>query len=553
MTKDYSLDITQLPFSRRYAGCMVFYENNGEILGAENGLYLSQSTEGVLMGGAQFLRNKNYLLITPVYDGKEVPYTYAASTSKLSITGEDGKIDITFDKNGAMRVRSDKLGIRLTAKMGFGDVAMAHGRAVQVDMDGAVYFMVPQKGSAAVDSHYNLLTYRYTDPVIDFKPDNDELEIVIYDKSYADKEYPTVSEGFDECVQTMREEFARFCKDMICIPEGLEALAYGLWVAEKSFPETDGMYPSNVITDVYPKAEEQPILSLAFANADKAERLITQFQKYSTDNGLIPVSINKTKRLYQTAVMDYGTAALELLEKGTLTGEQMAAVYDMLATIDAWWTENRSEDGVRFYYAYRYECGIADSSIMKEGTPATTPDLMARMALSAVALAEYAEKIGAEASAERWKELAERRLEYLLEKLWSGNGFICWLTDDTEYKSESILCWMPLMLGKRLPEDIRRIAGRTIENDFLVTEKGLLLEKNGKEINTVIMSLIIAGLYDAGQQEAAARAAEAMKKHMSDNGLHMAYPADKLPVNRCGSLYQPAACAAVLYALSKAV
>ena len=171
MIKDYSLDITQLPFSRRYAGCMVFYENNGELAGAENGLYLSQSTEGVLMGGAQFLRNKNYLLITPVYNGKEVPYSYTASTSKLSITGADGKIDITFDRTGAIRVRSYRFGIRLTAKMGFGDVAVAHGQAVQVDMDGAVYFMVPKKGSATVDSHYNLLTYRYTDPTIDFKPE----------------------------------------------------------------------------------------------------------------------------------------------------------------------------------------------------------------------------------------------------------------------------------------------------------------------------------------------------------------------------------------------
>ena len=251
--------------------------------------------------------------------------------------------------------------------------------------------------------------------------------------------------------------------------------------------------------------------------------------------------------------MDYGTAALELLEKGTLTCEQMDAVYDMLATIDAWWTENRSEDGIRFYYAYRYECGIDSSSAVKEGTPAITPDLMTRMILSATALAEYAERIGAESAAVRWKAAAEKRLKYLLENLWSGDRFVCRLTDGTEYKSESILCWMPLMLGKRLPEDIRDKAGQMIENNFLVKEKGLLVEEKGEEVNTLIMSLIIAGLYDVGQKEVADRAAEAMKKYMRGNGLHMLYSVDSMPVNRCGSLYQPAACAAVLFALSKAI
>ena len=58
---------------------MIFCEENGATLDADNGLYLSQNVESVLMGGAQFLRNKNYLLITPVLGAEPVEYTYSAT------------------------------------------------------------------------------------------------------------------------------------------------------------------------------------------------------------------------------------------------------------------------------------------------------------------------------------------------------------------------------------------------------------------------------------------------------------------------------------------
>ena len=109
MVKDYPLDITAVPFGRRGAGCMVFCEENGEGLDAENGLYLSQSTEGVLMGGAQFLRDKNYLLITPMKNGEKIAYTYTATTSNIQIEGGGGRIYITFSPEGTLRIWSQGL------------------------------------------------------------------------------------------------------------------------------------------------------------------------------------------------------------------------------------------------------------------------------------------------------------------------------------------------------------------------------------------------------------------------------------------------------------
>ncbi|MBQ8831096.1 MAG: hypothetical protein IJ017_05820 [Oscillospiraceae bacterium] len=550
MIKDYPLDITRVPFSRRTAGCMIFCEENGAQLDADNGLYLSQNVESVLMGGAQFLRNKNYLLITPVLGAEPVEYTYSATMSKITIKADAGIIEITFDRDRGMRIKADKLGIRLTAKMGFGDVAALNGTAAKIEMDTGVFNIVPKVGTITVDSHYDLLMYRYSDPVIELIPDDGKLEVTVYDRTYDPGMEQTGT--FEECVAAMEEDLNAFADILVDVPDGLETLIYGLWIAEKPFRETIDMYPSNVVTAVYPIAKEQPILALPFKCTKKAAELITNFGEYTTKQGLVPEYVKRSMELFQTVGMDYGYAALDLLDKGDVSGEDAAKIYDFLATVNRWWTNNRTNDGgISFFYAYNFECGNLKSSTIKMGTPAITPDLMTRMILLAQALAAYAEKIGAESAAAVWKETADARYRFLMEKLWKDGKFVCMLADGTEYESDSVMCCAPIMLGKTLCADAAKAVADTVVNKFLVPGKGITVEAGEEDIDTVTMSLIISGLADAGFAAEAKAAADAVMEFIAENGLYAEYSAVTAPEKRCAALYQPVACAAVLAAVSK--
>ena len=80
-------------------------------------------------------------------------------------------------------------------------------------------------------------------------------------------------------------DFSRFAESIVRVPEGLETLIYSLWAQEKSFKEGGVMYPSNVITAVYPIAAEQPVLSLAFRDADTAAGLIQTLHSMQPDLG----------------------------------------------------------------------------------------------------------------------------------------------------------------------------------------------------------------------------------------------------------------------------
>lgn len=549
MISGFPLDITRIPFSRQHAGCMIFYEENGAPIDAENGMYLSQSVEGALMGGAQFLRNKNYLLMTPVIGDKPVEYTYCATMSKITINAAAGTIEITFDCNGAMRIRARKLGIRLTAKMGFGDVAALHDRNARIDMDNAVYYIVPQTGAVTVDSHYNLLTYRYSDPIIELIPDNEILEVAVYDKAdCVEGEYI----DFDDCVSSMEKDINAFADGLVKVPEGMETLIYGLWIAEKPFREQRYMYPSNVISAVYPIAKEQPVLSLPFSSTSKATELITNFAEYVTKQGLVPEYVNRTLELFQTESMDYGYAALELLKKGTPVKDDAAKIYDFLATVNRWWTDNRSNDGgTSFFYAYNFECGDIKSSIIKNGTPAITPDLMTRMILLADALAQYAELIGAKDAADLWKEVSESRYNFLMDKLWKNGRFVSMITDGSEYESDSLLCFMPILLHAHMCKETAKLIADTILDKFFVTGKGLTTEADGNYVDSITMSVILSGIADAGFDDIAKSVAKEIMIYVSENGLYAKYAINGAPEKRCAALYQPAVCAAMLAAMSK--
>lgn len=550
MRKNYPIDITRLPFSCRRSRCMVFCENNGASLDVENGLYLSQSTEGMLGGGAQFYRDKNYLLLTPEADGCSITYTYEATTSFVSLKTEKGSILITFAADGGMRIFSDGPGLLVTAKMGFGDVAQKVGEAAEISMDGAMYHMIPTVGSVSVDSHYDLLTYRYTDPVIRFLPENGKLEIAVFDDSFTQMDCIKAGYSEQEAVMQMEAAFAEFQNKLVdAAAVGIEE-RYSLWIGAKAFPGLKGeVYPSNVVTAVYPRAEEQPVLSMAFSDGNEAYDLLTKFAPLLTKGGLLPEQVSGNKKLYQTVSMLHGLAALELLRKSEISDEQERELYDMLATVDAWWVKNRSTDnGISFYYAYRFESGYPLDGVFSKGTPVVAPDLIARMVLQAEALSQLANRLGFEEATDRWENIADVRLAYLVKELWKGGRFIAWANGE-DTAGDSVLCCVPVILGKRLPEEIRTALAAKLTGDLLIPNLGIL-SGNGRT-DTILTCILAAGLYDCGQREAGDALMDAVAKAEESFGLEASYPVDGNVVYRCAGQYTPATCAAVLYAASK--
>ena len=491
--------------------------------------------------------NKDYLLLTPEKDGRALAYTYGATTSGVRMLTETGSISMTFAEDGSLRIFGDGLALLVTAKMGFGDVALKRGDVAEISMDGTRFHMIPLVGTVTVDSHYDLLTYRYTDPVIRFLPEKGKLEIAVFDRSYTGTMPETLS--FEKCRAETEEAFLSFCDKLVTAADVGPEESYSLWIGPKDFPGFKGdSYPSNVVTAVYPRAAEQPILALAFRDTDEAYGLITKFAPSITKGGLLPEQASGNRGLFQTASMEHGLAVLELLKNGTPSEEQCSALYDMLATVDEWWVRNRSSDGgTSFFYAFRYESGYVSDGIFSEGTPVVAPDLAARMVLLAEALSRLAGRLGLTEAAERWQKAAEARLSYLKEKLWKNGRFVA--VADGRETGDSVLCCVPAILGSRLPEEMCAALGRTLTGRLLVSGRGILT--GADKTDTVMTCLLAAGLYDSGQRAAADALTGAVDGAEKAFGLAAVYPSEGNAEFRCASQYTPAVCAARLYAASK--
>jgi glycogen debranching enzyme len=104
------------------------------------------------------------------------------------------------------------------------------------------------------------------------------------------------------------------------------------------------------------------------------------------------------------------------------------------------------------------------------------PDLAALLIVQMDVLAELAGELGKKGEADRWKGRAETLFGALMEQLWRGDHFVARLANTGEaVESQSLIPWLPIILGPRLPEAVRIALKKGIETHL--TEWGLATEK----------------------------------------------------------------------------
>jgi glycogen debranching enzyme len=172
----------------------------------------------------------------------------------------------------------------------------------------------------------------------------------------------------------------------------------------------------------------------------------------------------------------WGIAVREMIRRNPryFIARRLVPVYDSMARFLDWWLEHRRLPGRRLcYYLHGNDSGWDNSTQFDEGVPLEAPDLNAFLITQAEVLAELAGIVGKKGDASRFKQAADDLTQALLGELWDGDRFVG-LKDGRRIRSESLIPCMPLVLGERLPEDIRKaLVGRVRRH---LTEWGLATE-----------------------------------------------------------------------------
>jgi glycogen debranching enzyme len=157
-------------------------------------------------------------------------------------------------------------------------------------------------------------------------------------------------------------------------------------------------------------------------------------------------------------------------------GRRLADLYGSIARWSEWWMKHRTLPGDRLpHYLHGNDSGWDNSTMFDSGAPLIAPDLGALLALQVEVLGDVAARLGRPREAGRWQRAAEGLRAALLERLWKGGRFIAIrAADGREVRCESLVPCMPLVLGKRLPADVRASLVRQVRAHL--TPHGLATE-----------------------------------------------------------------------------
>jgi glycogen debranching enzyme len=200
---------------------------------------------------------------------------------------------------------------------------------------------------------------------------------------------------------------------------------------------------------------------------------------FQTAIGCLPDSVNDSKIIHNYCKPPiHGWMLRKLMQVMPVSDEQLLDAYDKLTKWTNWWLTCRdnNNDGL-CEYNHGNDSGWDNSTAFSEMPPTTTPDLAAFLILQMDVLSKLAEKFGKKDEVVSWKEKSATMLATMIEKLYeNGEPHALDGLDNRVHKCDTLLFYLPLILGDRLPEDIRKKGIATLKSDKFVTTNGFATE-----------------------------------------------------------------------------
>lgn len=162
-----------------------------------------------------------------------------------------------------------------------------------------------------------------------------------------------------------------------------------------------------------------------------------------------------------------------------ITNRHLLQAYEPLKKwTDFWFLYCDSDgDGIPEYYNGN-DSGWDNNTVAIRGIPFESPDLSAYLYLQMEVLEEIAGKLGKYEEEKSWRERKGNLLEAMLKHFYLDGRLIARMSGSHEIiHSESLILYIPLLLGEKLPEEVRTnmIQDLKREGKFL-TDGGLATE-----------------------------------------------------------------------------
>jgi hypothetical protein len=134
------------------------------------------------------------------------------------------------------------------------------------------------------------------------------------------------------------------------------------------------------------------------------------------------------------------------------------------------------------------------------------------------AISKLAQRMGFKEESQLYQKRSKDLLDKMIKTFWNGEKFVCFTDTKRELvDEENIALYQPIILGKRLPREIRDKIGKAVGNpDTFFMETGFASESKKSPYYDVtfgafmlgtilapVQLMMTVGLYNAGQREVA--------------------------------------------------
>jgi hypothetical protein len=531
-TGQISFDIVKVPFSR-FGSYMVFSQTRNEAHAQVSpGVYLRN-----MHGGAHDVFRLELLVA-----GSPVLFKIDASPTVLHLQAETGSVDICMPKDDQVRLRGEGVSLRLIAESNTLAVPYGNDRWEINTYPHEKYMIWPIAGDLEVNAPWNGTGNDHV--FATFVPSENsrrfEGEIDTYESVWTHR--PGLG-NFDSSVSAVKREYQKWLQRMPEVSSeygaGAELAAYVNWasvVEPSGFLKRPAMLMSkNWMDRVWSWDHCFNAMALAYKDPELAWGQFELPFDNQEVHGALPDSIQDSSRQFNfTKPPIHGWALSWMIENGGYRDpKHLGTIYEQLSRWTNWFFKYRDSNGDGFpEYNHGNDSGWDNSTALLSGVPVEAPDLDSFLILQMEALSSIAQTLGKHQEARVWKTRSEQLLTRMLGKFWKGDHFVAFRAEDNAaIESDSLLLYLPIILGKRLPTQVREklVAGLMRQGRYR-TSHGFSSEALASKYYTpdgywrgpiwAPTTMILAeGLDSAGEHQMATNLREDFCKMVQLNGM----------------------------------
>jgi putative isomerase len=531
------LDLEKCPFSRfgSYFSLSIFTGENGEL---GKGLYL-YTHHG---NSARAFR------IDPVREGEVLSFETVATPSRLTLKPSGGgEIAFVISGNGTVRVKGHGVSLRLempVARWRFAYELPGGAWGFNMSGDGIQLALDRLRGDLKFDAPWIQgkgfsMASEYIVAIL--SPDRDdtfEAAIDEFTTAWIRNERP----DFDTCCEEVAREFAEWSKLLPKVEPRYEATrdlaGYVNWSAVLN-PNGNlvrrTMFMSKVcMMQVFGWDHAFNAMAHCSHDPDLAWDQMMVMADKQDRYGKPPQMMNDSSKSYMFSNPPVQGWALRRMwdeNPAMMTPERLAEAYAFLSGWSNWLRDYRTWPGdVLPYYIHGFDSGWDNSTLFDEGVPLVSPDQGAFLVLQLEVLADIATALNKSGEAAEWGRRRDEMLAALIETLWKKDRFVGMLRPSGKIVTcESLITCMPMVLGRRLPEEIR--TALVVQLREHLAPSGLATEKPGSSkykecgywrgpVWAPATMLVVTGLADIGENALLKTIVDAFCRICVENGFY---------------------------------